>query len=85
MWYFPTILLGLIFTGKEVGWFSAAHRPVMTLHTFIWLYFVNLLPTVVRSVNEPNENLDILMRHSMSVMAWGTIFLGVMGLTMAEP
>jgi len=85
MWYFATILLGLLTVGKEVGWFCAAHRPVMTLHTFVWLYFCNLLPTISRSENEPKEVLDDLMRYSMSFMSWGTVFLGVVGLTMAEP
>jgi O-antigen/teichoic acid export membrane protein len=84
-WYFATILLGLLTTGKEVGWFSAAHRPVMTLHTFVWLYFCNLLPTISRSANEPKEVLDNLMCYSISLMSWGTVFLGVVGLTMAEP
>jgi O-antigen/teichoic acid export membrane protein len=85
MWYFATVLLGLLTFGKEVGWFSAAHRPVMTLHTFVWLYFCNLLPTISRSANGPKEVLDSLMRYSMSLLSWGTIFLGTVGLTMAEP
>ncbi len=85
MWYFATILLGLLTAGKEVGWFSAAHRPVMTLHTFVWLYFCNLLPTISRSANEQKDVLNNLMRYSMSFMSWGTIFLGAVVLTMAEP
>jgi O-antigen/teichoic acid export membrane protein len=85
MWYFATILLGLLTVGKELGWFSAAHRPVMTLHTFVWLYFCNLLPTISRSANEPKEVLNNLMRYSMSFMSWGTVFLGAVVLTMAEP
>jgi O-antigen/teichoic acid export membrane protein len=85
MWYFATILLGLLTNGNEIGWFSAAHRPVMTMHTFVWLYFCNLLPTISRSANETKEVLDNLMRYSMTIMAWGTIFLGTVGLTMAEP
>jgi O-antigen/teichoic acid export membrane protein len=85
MWYFATILLGLLTSGREVGWFSAAHRPVMTIHTFIWLYFCNLLPTIARSENESGEVLDHLVRYSVTIMAWGTLFLGAVGLTMAEP
>ena len=85
MWYFATVLLGLLTVGKEVGWFSAAHRPVMTLHTFVWLYFCNLLPTISRSVNQQKEVLNNLMRYSISILAWATIFLGTVSLTMAEP
>lgn len=85
MWYFATILLGLLTNGNEVGWFSAAHRPVMTLHTFVWLYFCNLLPTITRSENETKDVLDNLMRYSMTITAWGTIFLGTVVLIMAEP
>jgi len=85
MWYFATILLGLMTSGKEVGLFSAAFRPVMTLHTFVWLYFCNLLPSISRSVLEPKDVLDNLMHHSMTFLSWGTVFIGVIGLTMAEP
>lgn len=85
MWYFATILLGLLAKGGEVGWFSAAHRPVVTIHTFVWLYFCNLLPTISRSTNQTRAVLDDLMRYSMIIMAWGTVLLGTIGLTMAEP
>lgn len=57
----------------------------MTLHMFVWLYFCNLLPTISRSANEPREVLNSLMRHSISFLSWVTIFLGAVGLTMAEP
>ena len=37
--YFATILLGFVIGGEELGWFAAAHRIVIALHAFVWLYF----------------------------------------------
>ena len=50
MWYFGTVLLGFIFSDASLGWFGASHRALMALHTFVWLYFFNLLPSISRCV-----------------------------------
>lgn len=84
-WYFATILLGLMVEGKVVGWFSAAHRPVMTLHTFVWLYFYNLLPSLSRCTGQPQEILQNLMSRSIRITAWSAVFLGTVCMVLAEP
>jgi O-antigen/teichoic acid export membrane protein len=38
MWYFCTVLLGLFYPDKSLGWFGASHRTVMAMHTFVALY-----------------------------------------------
>ncbi|MFX0194700.1 MAG: flippase [Candidatus Hodarchaeota archaeon] len=76
-WYIPTILLGFIMGGKMVGWFSAAHRPVMTLHAFIWLYFFNMLPSLSRCSTESKKNLHKLMTGSLRLSAWVSVFFGI--------
>lgn len=67
----PTIALGLFVTSEDTGHFGAAHRLVVSLHTFAWLYFFNLLPSISRAA------LDIsrapyreLMKTSMTVVGW---------------
>lgn len=75
MWYFATVLLGLIFSDESLGWFGAAHRVLMALHTFVWLYFFNLLPSMSRCVNLPFSHLLDLMNKSTQFAAWVSIFV----------
>ena len=74
MWYFTTVLLGFIFHDESLGWFGASHRLLMALHTFVWLYFFNLLPSISRCVPEPPERLLELLGKSMRFVAWTSIF-----------
>jgi O-antigen/teichoic acid export membrane protein len=83
--YFATVLLGLVIAGPQVGWFGAAHRLVISLHTFVWLYFFNLLPSIARSSQGKPEGLHRLMRTSLQVTAWTAIFLGIVGTAFADP
>jgi PST family polysaccharide transporter len=75
MWYFCTVLLGLILSGQPLGWFGASHRALMALHTFVWLYFFNLLPSIARCVGQPHEQLLKLMDRSVRFTAWTGLFL----------
>lgn len=83
--YFATVLLGIFLSGSEVAWFGAAHRVVISLHTFVWLYFFNLLPSLALSAQEPLEVLHQLLHTSIQITAWSAVFLGVMGTVFAEP
>jgi len=84
-WYFATILLGLMVGGNVVGWFSAAHRPVMTLHTFIWLYFYNLFPSMSRCASDSEESLKNFLGNSLKFTAWAAVFIGTIGTILAGP
>ncbi len=77
LWYFTTVLLGLFVAGEELGWFGAAHRVVMALHTFVWLYFYNLLPTLARSMAQPREELHALLNRSLGLTAWAGILVAL--------
>jgi O-antigen/teichoic acid export membrane protein len=83
--YFATVWLGMFVGGPEVGWFGAAHRIVISLHTFVWLYFFNLLPSMSRCTQKPIDALRHLLRSSMQVTAWSAVFLGIVGTAFAEP
>lgn len=74
MWYFCTVLLGLIFSDQTLGWFGAAHRLLMALHTFVWLYFFNLLPSISRCALRPHRHLLDLMDGSIRLIAWAGFF-----------
>ncbi len=51
--YLPTMLVATFVGGAAIGWFGAAHRIVMSVWTFSWLYQFNLFPTLARSLSEP--------------------------------
>ena len=78
LWYFSTVLLGFMVTDQELGWFGAAHRASGAVHTFVWLYFFNLLPSISRCVGQPRESLLRLMGRSQTVVAWGGIFVALL-------
>jgi len=84
MWYFCTVLLGFIFSDASLGWFGASHRVLMALHTFVWLYFFNLLPSISRCVSAPRRNLLDLMDRSIRFAAWMGVFAAAL-LTAAAP
>ena len=84
MWYFCTVLLGFLFADATLGWWGASHRALMALHTFVWLYFFNLLPSISRCVAGPNQRLLQLMDHSVRFAAWASLF-GAAFLTMIAP
>jgi O-antigen/teichoic acid export membrane protein len=84
-WYSATVILGLFIGEREVGLFGAAHRSVMALHTFVYLYFYNMLPSVSRCVGQPMNVLQRLMRQSMATTSWCAVFLGTLGSVLAEP
>lgn len=84
MWYFCTVLLGFFYPNKSLGWFGASHRALMALHTFVYLYFFNLLPSISRCVALPRKNLLELMDGSVRFAAWAGLFATVL-LTFAAP
>jgi O-antigen/teichoic acid export membrane protein len=84
MWYFATVLLGLAFEHESLGWFGASHRMLMALHTFVWLYFFNLLPSISRVVPEPKGVLLNLMNQSIPFAAWTSILVSFLGTVLAN-
>jgi O-antigen/teichoic acid export membrane protein len=71
---FCTVLLGFLFPDKTLGWFGGAHHALMALHTFVYLYFFNLLPSIARCVALPHEYLLQLMDRSVRFTAWTGLF-----------
>jgi PST family polysaccharide transporter len=76
-WYFATVLMGWLAADKELGWFGASHRVVMALHSFVYLYFYNLLPSLSRGAARPMEHLRGLLSRSLAVTIWGGILVAL--------
>ena len=85
--YFATVLLGLFISGPELGWFAAAHRLVVSLHAFVWLYFFNLLPSISRGGGGggSSQMLQNLMRGSLQITGWLGVFVAIVGTVLAKP
>jgi O-antigen/teichoic acid export membrane protein len=65
--------MGLLASGDELAWFGASHRIIMALHTFVYLYFFNLLPSLARGAGRPIEHVQKLVSRSLGWTAWAGI------------
>jgi O-antigen/teichoic acid export membrane protein len=77
LWYFATLLMGWLADAEELGWFGASHRVVMALHTFVYLYFYNLLPSLSRGAGRPTKHLRELLSRSLAVTTWAGILVAL--------
>lgn len=83
--YLSVIMLGLIVGGEAVGWFGAANRIVIALHTFVWMYFFNIYPSITRCTRQTTDSLQSLVGKSIQVTSWAAVFIGAMGTVFAKP
>jgi len=65
MWYFCTVLLGLFYPDKYLGWFGASHRTVMAMHSFVVLYSLTFYLPSLDVFGRPNSQLLELMDRSV--------------------
>lgn len=63
-----TLIVGLIATAEETGYFAAAMRIFIALHTFVWLYHFNLLPSLSRAWQQGSERFSELIGQSMRIV-----------------
>jgi O-antigen/teichoic acid export membrane protein len=72
-----TIILGIIATPKEVGYFAGAMRIDIALHSFVFLYFFNLLPTLSQTWSNHDHSFQLLERQSLKLVAWLSFGSGI--------
>lgn len=70
LWYLATVFLGIWVADESLGQFAASHRIVMALHTFVWMYFFNLLPAISRTTAAPAKDMLGLLGSSLSFTTW---------------
>ncbi len=63
-----TLIVGLIATPEDTGYFAGAMRIFIALHAFVWLYYFNLLPSLARSWTQGKEAFSLLIRKSMRIV-----------------
>ncbi|MBK9314444.1 MAG: oligosaccharide flippase family protein [Acidobacteria bacterium] len=70
-----TLIMGLIAASADVGYFAGALRILIAVHTFVWLYYFNLLPSLSRLWQEDAAAFSVLIDRSLHTISW----IGVIG------
>lgn len=85
LWYSPSIVLGAMGIARTeyVAWLAASVRIVMALHTFVFLYFFNLLPNLTKELIDGVDQWRALVRRSVTTSAWLSCFVALGGTLMA--
>ena len=83
LWYFPTLVVGVLADSEEVAWLAGPIRVVMGLHTFVWLYFFNLLPGLSRAYKTGPPAWQELTNRSLATTMWPAMLVAVVGTAMA--
>ncbi len=80
----PTIALWLFTTSDEVAPYGAAHRIVVAAHTFVWLYFFALLPSLSRAaVDADTGAFRRVLGASLTLIAWAAVAAATCGTLVA--
>lgn len=62
------LIFGLIAAPDETGYFGAAMRILIAMHAFVWLYYLNLLPSLARAWQHGRERFSELVGGSMRIV-----------------
>ena len=81
LWYSPGLIIYWMNLGRpeQVAWLAASVRVVLAAHTFVWLYFFNLLPNLARELAAGLDGWRDLMRRSMGTSMWPACLVAVGG------
>lgn len=72
-----TLILGLVATADDTGYFAGAMRIFIALHTFVWLYYFNILPSLSRAWIEGQARFAALIQRSMRIVIVASIGVGL--------
>ncbi|MGE4018482.1 MAG: oligosaccharide flippase family protein [Pyrinomonadaceae bacterium] len=72
-----TLIVGLIANAEETGYFASAMRILIGLHAFVWLYYLNLLPSLSRAWGQGREGFSGLIRNSMRFIVFVSLLGGI--------
>jgi PST family polysaccharide transporter len=83
MWYSPLLALGAVSTLQEVAWLAGPLRIVVAVHTFVYLYFFNVLPRFSKALVESVESWQMLATRSLASSIWIACLVAVSGTVLA--
>lgn len=78
-----TFVVGLVATSEETGCFAGAMRIYIALHTFVYLYYFNMLPSLSRAWEQGPNKLAGLIGRSLKIVASGSVVVGIIWVAMA--
>lgn len=78
-----TVLVGIIATPQDLGYFGSAMRVLIALHTFIWLYFFNLLPLMSKTWQMKDDAFALIISNSLHLISWITMIGGLIWVLVA--
>jgi PST family polysaccharide transporter len=79
LWYSPGIVLGALSTSEQMAWLAGPVRIVLALHTFVWLYFFNLLPALTRAMVIGDHEWRTLTGRSLRTSMWIACLVALTG------
>jgi PST family polysaccharide transporter len=65
-----TLIVGLVASPQDLGFFAAALRILIALHAFVWLYFFNLMPSLSRAWQRGDGTFAAVVNRSFHAVAW---------------
>ncbi len=65
-----TVLLGIIALPEDIGFFGSAMRVQISLYSFVYLYFYNLLPALSQAWLSKDGSFRELENRSIRLVAW---------------
>ncbi len=71
-----TLLVGLVATQEDLGYFGVCMKILIALHAFVWLYYFNLLPSMSRDWHGNREEFHALVGRSMRMVGWIALACG---------
>jgi O-antigen/teichoic acid export membrane protein len=80
-----TFIVGLVATAADTGYFAGAMRIYIALHTFVWLYFANLLPSLARAWQQGGEQFSGLVKNSLRIVVPVSLTGGLIWTMLAPP
>jgi O-antigen/teichoic acid export membrane protein len=80
----PTLVVGAIAGGLELGYFGSANRIYASLAAFSIIYHFNLFPTYTQTLQTSRAAFDALVGSSFRLISWTTA-AAALGGTVAAP
>lgn len=78
-----TFIIGLVATAEDTGYFAGAMRIYIALHTFVWLYFFNLMPSLSRAWEKCPHEMHVLIRKSIYSISVVSVIFGALWVALA--
>jgi O-antigen/teichoic acid export membrane protein len=78
-----TLMLGMVATAADTGYFAGAMRIFIALHSFVWLYYFNFLPSLSRAWEQGDGSFAETIRKSMRLVLPLSLSIGVVWILLA--